>query len=137
MEGRFEFDGAEVRALVEESNAAAERVMTEAQRYVAAGVDLRSPAAEIPDEVDHPGTGAPPGLWLMNDRGVYLRSNARKRADSSVAYAHGHRAEVPVGGEPVCEFIDAAPLAQLRDGDTLVLTLNEEKIRMSLLRPDA
>lgn len=137
MEGRFEFDAAEVRALVEEANAAAERVMTEAQRYLAAGVDIRSPDAVMPDEVDHPGTGAPPGLWLMNDRGVYLRSNARKRPDGSVAYARGYRADVPVGGEPVCEFIDAAPLAQLRDGDSLVLTLSQEKIRMSLLRPDA
>ena len=137
MEGRFEFEGAEVRALVEEANAAPERMMTEAQRYLAAGVDIRSENAEIPDEVDHPGTGAPPGLWLMNDRGIYLRSNARKRPDSSVAFARGYRAEVAVGGEPVCEFIDAAPLGQLRDGDTLVLTLSEQKIRMSLLRPDA
>ena len=137
MQGRFEFDGAEVIALVEETTNAAVRVMTEAQRYLAAGVDIRSENAEMPDDIDHPGTGAPPGLWLMNDRGVYLRSNARKRPDSSVAYARGYRADVPVGGDPTCEFIDAAPLAQLRDGDTLVLTLSEQKIRMSLLRPDA
>ena len=36
MEGRFEFEGAEVRALLAESRAADERLMTEAQRYVAA-----------------------------------------------------------------------------------------------------
>jgi hypothetical protein len=136
MEGRFEFDGAEVIALVEESQAAKTRVMTEAQRYVAAGVDLASPDAEWKDEVDHPGTGAAPGLWLMNDRGVYLRSNAQQRPGERVAYAHGFRAEVQVGDEPMCEFIDAAPLAQLRPGDTLVLTVGDAKIRVSLIRPE-
>jgi hypothetical protein len=72
----------------------------------------------------------------MNDRGVYLRSNARKRPADSVAYARGYRADVQVGDEAVCEFIDAAPLAQLRPGDTLVLTLSEQKIRLSLIRPE-
>jgi hypothetical protein len=134
MEGRFEFEGAEVLALVDESRNAGERMMTEAQRYLAAGVDIRSPDAEAPDEVDHPGTGAPPGLWLMNDRGVYLRSNAKKRPADSVAYARGFRAAVQVGDEPVCEFVDAAPLAQLAPGDTLVVTLSEQKMRLSLLR---
>jgi hypothetical protein len=136
MEGRFEFDAADVIPLLEESQAAKVRLMTEAQRYVAGGVDLASPDAEWTDDVDHPGTGAPPGLWLMNDRGVYLRSNAKTRPDDRVAHARGFRADVPVGDEPMCEFIDAAPLAQLRPGDTLVLTLGE-KIRLSLLRPDA
>jgi hypothetical protein len=135
MEGRFEFEAAEVRALVDETNTASVRLMTEAQRYLAAGVDIRSESAEVPDEVDHPGTGAPPGLWLMNDRGVYLRSNARSRPGERVAFARGYRAEVPVGGEPVCEFIDAGPLGQLQDGDTLVLTVEERKIRLSLIRP--
>ena len=135
MEGRYEFEGAEVIALVEESQAAKTRVMTEAQRYVAAGVDLASPDAEWKDDVDHPGTGAAPGLWLMNDRGVYLRSNAKKRKAGAVAYARGYRGEVQVGDEPFCEFLDAAPLAQLRDGDTLVVTLDERKIRLSLIRP--
>jgi hypothetical protein len=134
MEGRFEFDGAEVIALVEESQAAKTRVMTEAQRYLAAGVDLTAPDAEWTDDVDHPGTGAPPGLWLMNDRGVYLRSNAQQRPAESVAYAHGFRAELQVGDETTCEFIDAAPLAQLQPGDTLVLTVNDAKIRISLIR---
>src|SRR5687768_1929018 len=77
MEKRYEFEGAEVRALVEESRAAGERLMTEAQRYLAAGIDLHDEAADWDGEVDHPGTGADPGLWLMNDRGVYLRSNAK------------------------------------------------------------
>ena len=135
MEGRFEFDGAEVIALVEESRAAKTRVMTEAQRYLAAGVDLASPDAEWQDDVDHPGTGAEPGLWLMNDRGVYLRSNAQQRSGERVAYARGFRAEVQVGDEAMCEFIDAAPLAQLQPGDTLVLTVNDAKIRVSLIRP--
>ncbi|HEX8903314.1 MAG TPA: DUF3085 domain-containing protein [Longimicrobiaceae bacterium] len=135
MEGRYEFDGADVLRLVEETSAARERVMTEAQRYMAAGVDLHAEDAEEPDEIDHPGTGAPPGVWLMNDRGVYLRSNAKKRSADSVAYARGYRADVQVGDEPFCEFIDAAPLAQLRDGDTLVVTLSEQKIRLSLIRP--
>jgi hypothetical protein len=135
MEGRFEFDGAEVIALVEESRAAKTRVMTEAQRYLAAGVDLASPDAEWQDDVDHPGTGAEPGLWLMNDRGVYLRSNAQQRPGERVAYARGFRAEVQVGDEAMCEFIDAAPLAQLQPGDTLVLTVNDAKIRVSLIRP--
>lgn len=133
MQGRFEFEGAEVIALVEEANDAKVRVMTEAQRYVAAGVDLRGEDGELPDDVDHPGTGAAPGLWLMNDRGVYLRSNAKHRPGERVAWARGFRADVPVGDEPVCEFIDAGPLSQLRPGDTLVVTV-DEKIRLSLIR---
>jgi hypothetical protein len=135
MEQRFEFEGAEVRALLEESHAAGERLMTEAQRYVAAGVDLHAEDVEQDADVDHPGTGAPAGLWLMNDRGVYLRSNAKKRKADHVAHARGFRGDVQVGDEPFCEFIDAAPLAQLRDGDTLVVTLAERKIRLSLIRP--
>jgi hypothetical protein len=134
MDDRFEFEGAEVRALVDESHAAAERLMTEAQRYLAAGVDLFADAAPIDEEIDHPGTGAPPGLWLMNDRGVYLRSNASRRPGDRVAWARGYRAEVPVGDEPMCEFIDAEPLGQLRDDDTLVVTLSEERVRLSLIR---
>lgn len=132
MQGRFEFDGAGVRALLEESRAARERLWTEAQRYVAAGVDLRAETAELDGEPDLPETGAPPGLWLMNDEGVYLRSNAIDGDD--VVHAHGHRAEVPIGDEPICEFIDAAPLDQLRPDDTLVVTLGEDKIRLSILR---
>lgn len=136
MEQRFEFDGGEVRTLLDESYAADERLMTEAQRYVAAGVDLHAQdAASLPDAVDHAGTGAPPGLWLMNDRGVYLRSNAARRAGERVAYARGFRAEVPVGDEPMCEFVDGATLERLRAGDTLVVTLDERKIRLSLMRP--
>jgi hypothetical protein len=132
MEERYEFAGAEVLALVEETNRASERLMTEAQRLVAAGVDLKT--GEIPeDPVDHPGTGAPPGLWLMNDHGVYLRSNASEGGEQ-VAYAAGYRAEVGVGDEPMCEFVDAGPLGQLRPDDTLVVTLDEHKIRLSLLR---
>lgn len=133
MEGRFEFEGAEVRALVEESHAARERRMTEAQRLIASGVDLRAEPAED-SEPEHPGTGAPPGLWLMNDRGVYLRSNASKRDPDSVAYARGYRGQVQVGDEPIQEFVDAAPLEQVRAGETLVVTLAGEKLRLSLLR---
>ncbi len=136
MERRFEFEGAEVRALVEESRGAAERVMTEAQRYLAAGIDLKGQAAEDWDgEVDHPGTGAPPGLWLVNDRGVYLRSNAARRAAGSVAHARGFRTDAQVGDEPVCEFLDAASLDAVGEGDTLVVTLTEQKLRLSLVRP--
>ncbi len=133
MDGRYEFEGAEVRALLSESRDAGERLMTEAQRYVAAGVDLSSEDA-LEDDVDHPGTGAPPGLWLTNDRGVYLRSNAKKRKADSVAYARGFRGEVQVGDETICEFIDGATLEPLQDGDTLVVTLSENKIRLSLVR---
>ena len=136
MEKRYEFEGAEVRALVEESRAAGERLMTEAQRYLAAGIDLHDEAADWDGEVDHPGTGADPGLWLMNDRGVYLRSNAKKRDADSVAYARGYRVEVAVGDEPTCEFIDASMLDPVRPGDTLVVTLDESKVRLSLIRPD-
>lgn len=136
MEKRYEFEGAEVRALVEESRAAKERVMTEAQRYVAAGIDLHAEQSEWDGEVDHPGTGADPGVWLMNDRGVYLRSNAKTRADGSVAYARGYRSEVQVGDEPTCEFIDAKMLDPVRPGDTLVVTLDERKVRLSLIRPE-
>ena len=135
MEQRFEFEGDEVLALVEESYGAEERLMTEAQRYVAAGVDLHTAEGGAMDEPEHPGTGAPPGLWLMNDRGVYLRSNAQRRDGERVAYARGYRAEVRVGNEPMCEFVAAATLEQLRPGDTLVVTLDEKKIRLSLIRP--
>jgi hypothetical protein len=134
MEQRYEFEGAEVQALVEEAQAASVRLMTEAQRYVAAGVDLHAEDAALDEDVDHPGTGAPPGLWLMNDRGIYLRSNAKSRRDDSVAYARGYRGTMQVGEEPYCEFIDAGPLAQVRAGDTLVVTLLEQKVRLSLLR---
>jgi hypothetical protein len=135
MENRFEFEGAEVRALLEESYAAAERVMTEAQRLMAAGIDLHAGEGDWDGEVEHPGTGAPPGLWLMNDRGVYLRSNAKGRDNGHVAYARGYRTDVQVGDEPTCEFIDARTLEQLRPEDTLVVTLSERKIRLSLIRP--
>lgn len=134
MEHRFEFDGAEVRALLEESYAAEERLMTEAQRYVAAGVDLHAEQGEWDGEVEHPGTGAPPGLWLMNDRGVYLRSNAAERREDHVAYARGYRGDVQVGDEPICEFIAAGPLDPLRPDDTLVVALSEQKVRLSLIR---
>jgi hypothetical protein len=136
MEKRYEFEGAEVRALVEESRAASVRLMTEAQRYLAAGIDLHAEQAEWDGEVDHPGTGAEPGLWLMNDRGVYLRSNAKTRAADSVAYARGYRGDVPVGDEPSCEFIAAATLDPVRAGDTLVVTLDERKVKLSLIRPE-
>lgn len=134
MEHRFEFEGAEVLALLEESRGAAERLMTEAQRYLAAGIDLHADTPDWHDEVEHPGTGAPAGLWLMNDRGVYLRSNAAKRPGKKVAFARGYRAEVQVGDEPMCEFIDADALRQLQAGDVLVVTLSDEKVRLSLLR---
>jgi hypothetical protein len=134
MNGRFEFEGAEVRALVEESRSAKERLLTEAQQWLAAGVDLHAENSDVGDDLDLPETGAPPGLWLMNDRGVYLRSNAKKRNGDSVAYARGYRADIQVGDEAVCEFIDAAPLEQLQPADTLVVTLSEEKLRMSIVR---
>jgi hypothetical protein len=134
MELRFEFEGAEVRALVEESDAADERLMTEAQQYVALGIDLHSDDPRLHDEVDHPGVGAPPGLWLMNDEGVYLRSNAGDRDGDHVAYARGYRADVQIGDEPMCEFVDAEPLRRLEPEDTLVVTLDDRKIRLSLLR---
>ncbi|MBW3571793.1 MAG: DUF3085 domain-containing protein [Gemmatimonadetes bacterium] len=136
MEKRYEFDGAQVRALVQESRAASERVMTEAQRYLAAGIDLHAEQAEWNGDVDHPGTGAEPGLWLMNDRGVYLRSNARERDEGSVAFASGYRGDVPVGDDSTCEFIAADLLDPVRPGDTLVVTLDERKVRLSLVRPD-
>jgi len=131
MEGRFEFDGSEVRDLVAESRAAKERLYTEAQRYIAAGIDLQS--NEWRDE-ELPESGASPGLWLMNDRGVYLRSNSALEDGGRVAYARGYQAEIPFGDEPVCEFIDAEPLEQLRPEDTLVVTMSEQKIGLSLIR---
>jgi hypothetical protein len=134
MEERFEFEGEEVRALLRESESADERLMTEAQRYVAAGVDLSDPQADPELEVDHPGTGAPPGVWLMNDRGVYLRSNARGRPAGSAAHARGYRANVQVGDEPFCEFIPAAQLQPLEPGDTLVVTVREDRLKLSLIR---
>jgi hypothetical protein len=135
MDVRYEFEGAEVRALLAESRAAAERMMTEAQRYVAAGVDLNAPEADPDAEVDHPGTGAPVGLWLMNDRGIYLRSNAKRRKPDAVAHARGFRGDVQVGDEAFCEFVDGAALEPLRDGDTLIVRLGEKKMRLSLVRP--
>lgn len=134
MEHRFEFEGAEVLSLLEESAAAEERLMTEAQLYLAAGVDLYAAEPDWDGEVEHPGTGAPAGLWLMNDRGVYLRSNASNRPAEHVAYARGYRADVRVGEEAMCEFIDAVALRELRPIDVLVATLTEQRLRLSLLR---
>jgi hypothetical protein len=134
MDDRFEFDGAEVRALIEESAGAGERLLTEAQRYLAAGIDLEADDPGEGDPLAHPGTGAPPGLWLMNDRGVYLRSNAKDRPGERVAFARGYRAEVPIGEERLCEFIEASTLDPLQAGDTLVVTLTERKLRFSLIR---
>lgn len=136
MAERYEFEGAEVQALVEEAQTAPVRLMTEAQRYVAAGIDLHAEDAALDEDVDHPETGAQPGLWLMNDRGVYLRSNAKSRRDDAVAYARGYRGGIQVGDETFCEFIDAGPLGQVRAGDTLVVTLDERKVRLSLLRDE-
>ena len=136
MEYRFEFEGAEVHALLEESDAAEERLMTEAQRYLAAGIDLYSDDLQWNDENELPTTGAPPGLWLMNDRGVYLRSNASKRPGDQVIYARGYRADVQIGDEPMCEFIDAGPLQQLRPNDTLIVAVSEHKVRLSLVRTE-
>ena len=135
MEGRFEFSGDEVLALVEESRQAKERLLTEAQRYLEAGVDLHAEDAGLEEDVDYPETGAPPGLWLMNDRGVYLRSNAARRRGERVAYAAGYRAEVPVGEGDSCEFIDADTLSPLQPGDTLVVTASEQRLRLSIIRP--
>ena len=134
MEGRFEFSGDDVLALLEESRRAKERLWTEAQRYLAAGVDLQAEEADLDDDVDYPETGAPPGLWLMNDRGVYLRSNAARARGETVAYAAGYRADVPVGEGDGCEFIDADTLAPLRSGDTLVVTASEQRLRLSVIR---
>ena len=136
MPQRYEFEGAEVQALVQEAQAAPVRLMTEAQRYVAAGVDLHAEDAALDDDVDAPETGAQPGLWLMNDRGIYLRSNAKSRRDDSVAYARGYRGGPQVGDEAFCEYIDAGPLGAVRAGDTLVVTLDESKVRLSLLRDE-
>lgn len=134
MTERYEFEGSEVLALLEESQAAAERLYTEAQRYVAAGVDLEAEEGAWEGEPEHPRTGAPPGLWLVNDRGVYLRSNAADRAGAQLAHARGYRADVQVGDEPICEFIDAGPLQQLRPTDVLVIAVSERRIRLSILR---
>ena len=132
-EGRYEFDAADVIPLVQEAMDAPERLLTEAQRYVAAGVDLSAAPAELPDEVGHPATGAEPGLWLMNDKGIYLRSNAKKGGER-VAHARGYRAGVQVGDVTLCEYIDARPLQQLQPGDTLVVSVTQDKVRLALLR---
>ena len=134
MEGRFEFSGAEVRELLEESRHAKERLLTEAQRYLAAGVDLHSEEAGLDEDLEYPETGAAPGVWLMNDRGVYLRSNAVRRRPDHVAYAHGYRAEVPVGDGDVCEFIAAETLDQVQPEDTLVIAASEQRLRLSIIR---
>lgn len=136
MQGRFEFEGSEVRELLDESHAAEERLFTEAQRFLAAGVDLQAENVEWDEDLDAPETGAPPGLWLRNDRGVYLQSNASERNGERVAHARGYRAEVLVGDEPICEFIDAASLTQLRPDDALVVTLVEDKIKLSVIRQE-
>ena len=135
MDERYEFDGDEVLELLEESRSADVRLMTEAQRFLAAGVDIHSQADQHDMVIDHPGTGAPPGLWIMNDRGVYLRSNAAG-GGSRVAPARGSHDSAPHLGEPVCEFIDAEPLAMVRPGDTVVVRMSEDKIRLSLIREE-
>jgi hypothetical protein len=134
MTGRFEFDGDAVLELLEDSRGARERLLTEAQRFLAAGVDLHAERVEWDEDLETPEAGAPPGLWLRNDRGVYLQSNARDADPERIVHAHGFRAEVPFGDEPVCEFVDADTLAPLRRGDTLVLTLVQDKIRLSVVR---
>lgn len=134
MEGRYEFTGREVLSLLEESRRAEARLWTEAQRYVQAGVDLAAEEGELGSLEGQPESGAPPGLWLMNDRGIYLRSNARERPAESVAWADAWRAEVQVGDEPMCEFIDAETLAPLEPDDTLVVTITPEKLRLSVIR---
>jgi hypothetical protein len=35
----------------------------------------------------------------------------------------------------MCEFLDAAQLAPVQAGDTLVVSLTEQKLRLSLRRP--
>lgn len=107
--------------------------MTEAQRYVAAGIDLYSAEPELVDEIEHPGTGAPPGLWLMNDHGGYLRSNAANRPKQG-ASARDVLNEASLGTDDFCEFIDGGSLKQLLPDDTLVITLSEQKVRLSILR---
>jgi hypothetical protein len=136
MQQRFHFDGAAVRELLAESEAAEERLLTEAQRYLAAGIDLTSDDPRVLDEPEEPATGAPPGLWLMNDRGVYLRSNAGDRPGGEVAYAEGYESDAPFGDEALCEFLDAGPLRQVLPGDTLVVTVDEKKLRLSVIRPE-
>ena len=135
MDVRFEFEGSEVLALLEESCGARERLLTEAQQYIAAGADLHAPDTDWDESSDRPETGAPPGLWLMNDRGVYLRSNAMITGDPATAYARGFRAEVQVGDDSIWEFIDAQTLRQLQPEDTLVVTVREQKLSLSLMRP--
>lgn len=134
MLGRYEFEGAEVLPLIDESRRARERLWTEAQRYAAAGVDFAEGSGDLDAVGDQPETGAPPGLWLMNDRGVYLRSNAAGRPDDSLAWARSYRADIQVGDEKFCEFIDAGTLEPLRADDTLVVTLTEDKVRLSVIR---
>jgi hypothetical protein len=136
MQERYEFDGDAVLELLEESHDAEVRLMTEAQRMMAAGVDIHATEGVADLDVDHPGTGAPPGLWIMNDRGVYLRSNAATGGEHLV-HARGSRPGDPAGEDSVCEFIDAEPLRQMRSGDTLVVGLSEHKIRLSLIRDEA
>lgn len=135
MEERYEFDGDAVLELLEESREAQERLMTEAQRFLAAGVDIHAEEGDHDLEVDHPGTGAPPGLWIMNDGGVYLRSNAAA-GGKRVVRARGSAGSAPAGADSLCEFIDGGPLEQVEPGDTVVVRLSENKIRLSLIRED-
>jgi hypothetical protein len=136
VNGRFEFEGGEVLDLLETSRSASERLLTEAQRFLAAGVDLHAETVDWDEELETPETGAPPGLWLRNDRGVYLQSNARGVDAARVVHARGFRADVPFGEEPICEFVAGDSLTALRPDDTLVLTLKEDRIRLSLLRDE-
>ncbi|CAN5817181.1 hypothetical protein BH23GEM6_BH23GEM6_08320 [soil metagenome] len=135
VEERYEFEGEAVLELLRESRAADERLMTEAQRYLAAGVDIHSLADNHDMDIDHPGTGAPPGVWIMNDRGVYLRSNAADGGSLRVP-AVGSEGTAPAGMDTLCEFIAAEPLDQIRPGDTVVVRLSEHKIRLSLIREE-
>jgi hypothetical protein len=136
VNGRFEFGGAEVLDLLETSRNASERLLTEAQRFLAAGVDLHAEAVDWDEEMEAPETGAPPGLWLRNDRGVYLQSNAQGADPARIVHARGFRADIPFGDESICEFVAADSLTALLPDDTLVLTLEEDRIRLSLLRDE-
>lgn len=99
-----------------------------------------------------------PGLLLVKDDGIYLMSNGRPGQSAEkdattklrVAYAKGYEAlsgtpaqrsaqydkiRAAVGGDDFVEFLGLSSVGGIKPGDTLVVTLNSDSMRLDVQRP--